>query len=96
MLKRELAVAVLIKTYFYLTLYTFYYFSIENGFRINSSIIDVVNGDVELVDNNDNSKSSVSKQVIKNTLTFEFISLAFLTNSKPFIFGICKSEIIRL
>ena len=67
--------------------------------RINSSTINfVVSGDDddELIDNNDNSKSSVSKQVIKNTLTVEFISLAFLTNSKPFIFGICKSQIIRL
>jgi len=38
--------------------------------------------DAELNDDNgDSSKSSVSKQVIKDTLTSEFIFFVFLTNS---------------
>ena len=37
-----------------------------------------------------NSKSFISKQVIKNTLTLEFISLTFLINSNPFILGILQ------
>jgi hypothetical protein len=62
-------------------------FSIENGFRINSSIINFVYGgdngdehkdDDKLIDNNVNSKSSVSKQVIIHTLTLEFISLVLV------------------
>ena len=62
-------------------------FSIENGFRINSSIISLVGDDDELIDDsvNNDSKSFLSKQVIKNILTFESISLTFLTNSAQII-----------
>jgi hypothetical protein len=77
-------------------------FSIENGFRINSSIIDFVdaNNDDELIDdgddNNDNSKSSISKQVIKilNIIVIYSVVAPDKSSLEPFVFPSLKKRIV--
>ena len=78
--------------------------SIENGFCINSSIINFVDNDESFGDNDDDNNNNnnpkslyISKlELIKNALRLESISFTFLINSKPLISGICKSEMTSL